>query len=77
MLSQLIYTSIRTSECTDSEIDKILDSCKRNNFGIDITGVLLYSDKIFIQYLEGNSKLILELYDKIKLDKRHKNAMLM
>jgi len=41
------------AECDDSEIDKILDSAKRNNPGLDITGVLLYTEKKFIQYLEG------------------------
>ncbi len=76
MLSQLTYVSIRNPNCTDAEIEKILASCKKNNSPLDITGVLLYSDSKFIQMVEGESKLILSLYDKIKIDKRHKNCMM-
>ena len=77
MLSQLVYVSQRKANCTDAEIEKILDACKRNNAGLDITGVLLYSDTHFVQYLEGNQKQIIGLYDKIKEDDRHKSAVLL
>jgi len=71
MLSQLVYVSNRKPNCNQEEIDKILDSCKRNNPALNITGVLLYSPKKFIQLVEGESKVIMELYDKIKKDERH------
>ena len=76
MLSQLIYVSNRKSICTDAEIDKILSSCKKNNPSLDITGLLLYSDTKFIQIVEGASKTITSLYDKIKQDPPHANAMM-
>ncbi len=76
MLSHLVYVSVRNSTCTDEEIQKILDSCNRNNGGIDVTGVLLYSGSHFVQYLEGDYKTIMALYDKIKGDDRHKNVVL-
>jgi hypothetical protein len=76
MLSHLVYVSARKQNCTEEEIQKILTSCKSNNATIDITGVLLYSETHFIQYLEGDYKKIIGLYDKIKLDPRHKNAVL-
>lgn len=76
MLSQLVYVSVRNSNCTDAEILKILAACQKNNASIDITGVLLYSKTSFIQYLEGEYKQIISLYDKIKTDNRHKNAVL-
>ena len=76
MLSQLTYISSRNSNCTSEEIEKILVSYQKNNPSLDITGVLLYSDSKFIQMVEGNSKVILELYDKIKLDNRHCNAVM-
>ena len=41
---------------------------------MNITGVLLYSDKKFIQLVEGESKVITELYDKNKLDPRHSDT---
>ena len=71
MLSQLVYVSNRKPNCTEEEIEKILASCKKNNPPLNITGVLLYSEKKFIQLVEGESKVIMELYDKIKKDDRH------
>lgn len=76
MLSNLVYVSVRQANCTPKEIDKIIESCKKNNGAFDITGVLLYSDKQFVQYLEGEYKEIFALYDKIKKDDRHKNVAL-
>lgn len=75
-LYQLVYTSTRKQSCDETEIRKILDSCKRNNPSKDITGVLLHSDDHFIQYLEG-SKDIIQLYDLIKEDPRHSRAVLL
>lgn len=72
MLSQLVYVSNR--KCSDDEINKILDACKKNNPTLDITGVLLYSDKKFIQLVEGNAKVLNQLYDKIKNDSRHEQC---
>lgn len=76
MLSQLVYVSVRKSNCTEGEIQKILESCKKNNGELDITGVLLYSNTHFVQYLEGQYKMIIGLYDKIKEDNRHKNVVM-
>ena len=76
MLSHLVYVSNRNENCTNDEIDKILESCKKNNGTCDITGVLLYSERKFVQYLEGDPKEIVGLYDKIKMDRRHSNAIM-
>jgi len=76
MLSQLVYVSNRKQICTEKEIDKILDSCKKNNPPLDITGVLLYSEAKFIQLVEGEAKVIMGLYDRIKTDQRHSSPIL-
>ena len=76
MLSNLIYTSKRSSFCTDKEIDSILEACERNNSHKSITGVLLYSENLFIQYLEGGKEELMQLYDKIKTDDRHNDVVI-
>jgi Sensors of blue-light using FAD len=76
MLAHLAYVSVRKKNCTDAEIDKILASCKANNGPLDITGVLLYSETKFIQYVEGESAALMTLYDKIKKDVRHEKAVM-
>ena len=75
-LYHLVYSSKRNPECSDAEIQKILEACKRNNPSRNITGILLHSDDHFIQYLEGD-KDIIKMYDFIKNDPRHKNVVLL
>lgn len=70
-LYRLVYTSARKPNCTDEEIEKILNSCKRNNPGKNLTGVLLHSEKRFLQYLEGDKDELQQLYDLIHKDDRH------
>jgi hypothetical protein len=76
MLSHLVYVSSRKRNCTDGEIDHILEACKKNNPSLDITGVLLYSPTKFIQYVEGESRQLTTLYEKIKRDSRHEQVRL-
>ncbi|HYF01908.1 MAG TPA: BLUF domain-containing protein, partial [Patescibacteria group bacterium] len=72
MIHYLIYVSVRKSVCTDAEIEKILHSSVHNNSIQDITGVLLYSDIHFVQYLEGSEMSLKTCYEKIEQDVRHK-----
>ncbi len=77
MLSQLVYISSRKAHCTPAQIEKILQACQKNNSSLDITGVLLYSETKFIQYLEGDARQILKLYDQIKGDDRHEQVRML
>ena len=76
MLSQLVYVSHRSKDCNDEDIQFILESCKRNNPSLGITGVLLYDERKFIQLVEGEKESILSLYGKIKKDMRHQNCVM-
>ncbi len=76
MLSHLAYVSVRKNNCTEDEIKKILAACEKNNPPLDITGVLLYSDSRFIQYVEGEAVKLTALYDKIKNDARHERVVM-
>ncbi|WMX14064.1 MULTISPECIES: BLUF domain-containing protein [unclassified Aureispira] len=70
-LYKLVYTSSRKSSCNTTEIENILASCRKNNPSKNITGVLLHSDRRFIQYLEGDKDEIMGLFEAIKGDDRH------
>lgn len=70
-LNRLIYTSARATNCTDQEINNILTACKRNNPKYSVTGVLLHSNRRFLQYIEGEPEELLRLYKVIEADKRH------
>ncbi len=75
-LFQLAYTSKRSKHCTDVDLHLLLTCCRKNNKDLNISGILLYSEHKFIQYLEGNCVQILALYDKIKEDNRHKDLVM-
>jgi hypothetical protein len=44
---------------------------------IDVTGLLIYSDLHFFQILEGEKKVVLELFSKISNDKRHSDIQIL
>lgn len=70
-LYRLIYTSSRRPKCDEAEINNILNSCLENNPHKNISGILLHSEKRFVQYLEGDKDKIMELFEHIKKDTRH------
>ena len=55
----------------------ILADSRRNNLSNEITGILLYSEGVFMQALEGKEDLVMELYKKIEQDPRHKNMIML
>ncbi len=71
LLYNLVYVSTRATTCTTPELKSILSSSRQRNASQAITGVLLYSDNRFLQYLEGDKDTIMALYRQIEKDKRH------
>ena len=67
----LIYTSQPRAEMTPEMLTEIAKSSARNNKKRQITGMLLCIENKYLQYLEGDEKNVLELFEKIKLDGRH------
>jgi len=73
-MQQVIYIS-EAADVMDSEtLLGILKKSRDYNERMSITGILLYRNNTFIQLLEGPKENIKKLYDKIKLDSRHKNC---
>ncbi len=77
MLVQFLYVSKRSKNCTDTEIEKILASSVKNNQEIGASGLLLYSETKFMQYVESDILKIKLLYEKIKTDSRHYDIFLL
>ena len=71
-LKQVIYVSEKT-DFSDHCLTKIFDTSKKNNPETDITGCLLIGSNSYLQFLEGPSLAVEELYSKIEIDSRHKN----
>lgn len=67
----LVYISKTTENLFNSDLKKILTQAQQKNIQLDITGLLLYKNGYFIQALEGDKKIVIELFEKISKDCRH------
>jgi len=67
----LCYKSELSPTVREEEVLAILSKAQKFNLKNDITGMLLYIDNHFIQFLEGDKEKITFLYRKIMLDPRH------
>ena len=76
MIQQIVYYSISDSLIDEKTITDILEPSRVNNSKKNITGCLLYHDKVFLQLLEGEQKEVEKLYKTIKKDIRHSNVTL-
>ena len=72
-LKQVIYVSEKT-DSSDSNLTKIFDISEKNNPEKGISGCLLIGSNSYLQFLEGPSEAVEELYSKIKTDRRHTNV---
>ena len=73
----LVYRSTAQLAFKTVDVKEMLEKARISNSRDNITGCLLYYDDEFIQYLEGNKIKVLNLFDKIKADKRHKDISIL
>ena len=71
MLIRLIYMSRSTGELNLQDVQDILTVARANNSNLDISGMLCYEQKYFLQALEGDRSAVNELYLEIADDPRH------
>ena len=71
MLVRLIYASTATENVGMTEFKGILQQSQVNNNRRDLTGVLAFNSKIFLQGLEGSREEVNELYTRLLRDTRH------
>ncbi len=75
-LARLIYSSIKTESVEVPDILRILDKATENNKRDGITGLLCFTDNMFLQVLEGDALPINQLYGRIIVDRRHTEVKL-
>lgn len=75
--SQLLYISRASPEFRDlvaadpSALQTLGEQASRNNGSLGITGLLLYNAGNFMQLLEGDAFVIMDLFHAITRDQRH------
>lgn len=73
----LLYVSRIGLGVSHDDYRAILATCRANNPGRQITGVLCAGSGHFMQVLEGPQKNVMELYTRILEDPRHFDCMLL
>ena len=67
----LIYLSSAVKPMNYDELSALLQQCRDSNRELGVTGMLLYQNGTFMQMLEGEKQVVLDLYEDIKKDERH------
>ena len=71
MLVRLIYASTAQDGVDLNEFKRILLQAQTNNHSRDLTGMLAFNSKIFLQALEGARDQVNDLYARLIRDPRH------
>ena len=70
-LKTLVYRSKATRPLSEADLERILELARARNLELGVTGVLLFTDGRFTQYLEGPAEGIDEVLGYIKSSALH------
>ncbi|PWN41946.1 BLUF-domain-containing protein [Ceraceosorus guamensis] len=75
-LLQIVYASSSPERSpAAASVEQILRTSRRNNAAEDITGLLLFHDGSFVQFLEGPPANVKRVYERIRKDDRHRGVI--
>ena len=77
MLVRLMYASRANDTVNHEALAAILKKSRLNNPATGVTGVLCFSEGLFLQLLEGGRLPVSQLYNRIANDARHRDVMLL
>lgn len=73
----IVYASTATKLFSPDELLELLITSRASNVQHGITGMLLYRGGNIIQAIEGEEQEVLQLYENIISDRRHKDVILL
>ena len=77
MLVRCLYASRAAASLSAIALDEILVQSHRNNPNRGITGLLCFTNEVFVQVLEGGRVEVCELFNTIVRDDRHRQVRLL
>ena len=77
MLVRLMYCSRAAQGVDEAELSQILSQSRANNAHSGVTGMLSFSEGLFIQVLEGGRTEVSALYNRISNDARHTDVQIL
>ena len=72
----LLYVSSAVKHFSKNELVEMLNKARENNLRLGVTGLLVYKDGNFMQVLEGDKPVVLDLYATISADPRHHDGII-
>lgn len=76
-LVRLVYASTVSDAYQQDDLKRILEVSRRNNARNHISGALCFSDRYFLQCLEGSRDAVNQTYRVIMNDERHCDLVLL
>lgn len=67
----LAYVSQASEPFSDRDLRQLADHAAEKNARLDVTGYLVFSQGTFLQYLEGEKRVVGDLMEVIRGDERH------
>lgn len=74
MLYELLYTSAALTEMDAEALRRLLKQARSKNAQLQVTGLLVYHNREFMQLIEGDEETVLSLWKTIQFDDRHVSA---
>lgn len=74
-LFRIVYCSRKVAHEDDISLHQILATSRRNNAACGVTGALLYSRGLFVQILEGSFDAVQSVFERIQVDLRHDDVV--
>lgn len=71
-LHAIVYVSTAQKLLGPACVRRLLEGARRRNASVGVTGVLLYNDGSFMQYLEGPAEGVQGVYERIQRDCSHR-----
>lgn len=71
----ICYVSTAVKKLDREEIKELLEYTEEKNNRINVKGLLLYSEGNFFHVMEGEKKIVHDLYEQIQNDPRHHNII--
>ncbi len=76
-LTELVYSSDTPDAMDADAVQALLDHAREKNTRMQVTGLLCYDGRSFLQIIEGESDVILDLFHAIQNDPRHTNIQIL
>lgn len=77
MLTRLIYASEAAEPLDPTKVQALLDHARLSNRLRDITGMLVFDSRYFLQVIEGDRQQLSDLYGRFVQDTRHDRLMIL